>query len=498
MSAPNDPAGQSRADELAPGYVIEGRYRVERLLGAGAFGKTYAAEDLRERAQVAVKQLSLAHVSDWKTVELFEREARTLAALDHSRIPDYIEFLPIQSERSGYLVQTLAPGCPIADFLAAGRVFSEAECLEIARQVLDVLVYLSARQPPVIHRDIKPANLILDLESRAPGLFLVDFGAVQDAAKQTMGGGSTIVGTFGYMAPEQFQGMATTASDLYGLGMTLIHMLSGLAPTDMDKKRLQVDFRKYIKVSPTFEFALDRLIAPVPEDRFESAAHALQVLDESRPLAPASPQAESHIEALILARENKVEAARRKAELQRQQHRALIARQKHAIAPAVTLHREDGGMRLEYCPQDGRRFGDFGLAMFVTAAVIMTLCLSGIAWAIIAQPFIAILINVLMWCAIGTAGGIWGITHGLLVYRRNRVNLQVSDRGNFALYHHNPAKPRAFGRLSELSIRCARPGLDRVTGTVSIAAGDLSLHLDATDEEIDQFERFIEANSIAS
>lgn len=482
---------------LADGHIIEGRYRVESLLGTGAFGKTYAAQDLHTRSRVAVKQLSLAHVSDWKTVELFEREARTLAALDHPRIPDYVEFLPIQSERSGYLVQTLAPGRPIAEFLAEGRIFTEAECLQIARQLLEVLVYLGQLHPPVIHRDIKPANLIIDSNGTDYSVFVVDFGAVQNAAKQTMGGGSTIVGTFGYMAPEQFQGLATTASDLYGLGMTLVHMLSGLPPTEMAKKRLQVDFRKYVQVSPTFEYVLDRLIAPVPEDRFESAVHAWRVLDESRPLPASEEQPASHIEALILARESKAEAARRKVEVARQEHRAQVARKKRAIEPSVTLHREADGMRLEYHPEGARRFGNGGAGIFVMAVIILTICLSGVLWALISQPFIAILINVLLWGSFGVAAGIWGLVHGLLTFRRHRVNILVADRGNFAIYHSNPDRPRAYGRLSELSIRCDRPGLDRVTGTVRINAGALSMQLPATDDEIDRFERFAELNSIS-
>lgn len=486
---------RSEGGLLTPGDVIEDRYRVLTLLGTGAFGKTYAAEDLHRCSRVAVKQLSLAHLSDWKTVELFEREARTLAALDHPRIPDYVEFLPIQSERSGYLVQALAPGRPVAAYLAEGRVFSEAECLQIAKQVLDVLIYLGERHPPVVHRDIKPANLIIDLDGPEIGVYLVDFGAVQNAAKQTMSGGSTIVGTFGYMAPEQFQGMATTASDLYGLGMTLISMLTAMAPIDMEKKRLQVDFRRYVQVSPTFEYALDRLIAPMPEDRFASAAEALRVLDESRPLVASSAQPGSRIEALIEARDNKTALARRKSEIVRQKRRARVARKRREIEPAVTVHRDRDGMRIEYRPPMRRRLGG-GLAGFTFSSVILGVCAPLVGWAIIAQPFIVVMIHALLWGGMFGLLGLWGLIHSLLIYRRNRLNILASDRGNFAIYHSNPDRPRAYGRLPELGIYYDRPGPDRVTGHVKVEAGEFTQFLVATEEEIARFEQFVEANAI--
>lgn len=77
------------------GSKIGGRYRIAEELGRGSFGTTYAADDLQAGRRVAIKQLDLRRVDDWKTVELFEREARVLASLDHPQIPDYVEFVPV-------------------------------------------------------------------------------------------------------------------------------------------------------------------------------------------------------------------------------------------------------------------------------------------------------------------------------------------------------------------------------------------------------------------
>ena len=479
-------------EAMAPGEVVEGRYRIVRLLGQGAFGKTYAAKDQQTGQQVAVKQLSLAHLDDWKSVELFEREARILATLSHPRIPDYVEFLPIQSQRSGYLVQTLAPGRSLAAHLDGGRRFDEAETLEVARQVLEILCYLSALSPPVVHRDIKPDNLILDDDG---GICLVDFGAVQDAAKETLGGGSTVVGTFGYMAPEQFQGTASPASDLYGLGMTLVHMLSGVEPTSMDKTRLQVDFRKYVQVSPSCQFVLDQLIAPVPEDRFPSAADALAVVNESRPLGQ-PVAAGSQLEALILARDAEQHDQQRKADLARRQKQARIASKKRGISSALSVTRDGDGNKLEFAPPTGRRLGPHGGLLLGLMSLFFMVAVGACAWAIVARPFIVVMIHALLWGGLGGIASLWGVIHSVQQFRRHRLHLLVSDRGNFAIHHGDPERPRAFGRLAELQLGLHAPGPDRVLGSAYIKAGSFEQQLPMTEEEIDQFKRFADTNAI--
>jgi serine/threonine protein kinase len=129
--------------------------------------------------------------------------------------------------------------------------------------------------PPVIHRDIKPQNIIRQEDGR---VFLVDFGAVQDVYHNTLTAGSTVAGTYGYMAPEQFRGRTVLANDLYGLGVTLIFLLTQKSPVDLPKRKLKIEFRSQVRITKQFALWLTRMIEPVAEDRFLSAEEALAVL----------------------------------------------------------------------------------------------------------------------------------------------------------------------------------------------------------------------------
>lgn len=261
-----------------PGEEIAGRYRTIALLGRGAFGTTYEAEDLETHQSVALKVLSLRQLNDWKALELFEREAKVLAALSHSAIPNYLDHFHLDAEdgdRLFYLVQELAPGRSLATLIEGGWHASEAEVKQMARQILDVLRYLHSLAPPVIHRDIKPQNILRTDEGK---IYLVDFGAVQAVYRNTLSFSGTFVGTFGYMSPEQFSGQVKPASDLYALGATLAYVLTHRSPTELPHRRLKIDFRSSATVSETFGEWLDRLLEPTLEERFSTADDALESL----------------------------------------------------------------------------------------------------------------------------------------------------------------------------------------------------------------------------
>src|SRR5262249_38717621 len=113
---------------------------------------------------------------------------------------------------------------------------------------------------------------------------LVDFGAVRDRWRDTQVGGSTVVGTYGYMAPEQFLGHASAASDLFGLGSTLVFLLTQTVPAELPHRRLRVDFRSRVKLSRHFASWLEKMIEPTLEDRFDTATEALDAL--TRPALP--------------------------------------------------------------------------------------------------------------------------------------------------------------------------------------------------------------------
>lgn len=260
-----------------PGDIIAKRYRILNFLGQGGVAITYEAEDLQSSQRVALKALSLRRMVDWKIIELFEREARILSQLDHPAIPHYLDYFQVDTpqDRSFYIVQELAPGKSLAVLVENGWQPTRSEVQRIATQILEILVYLQEFTPPIIHRDIKPQNIIRQEDGQ---VFLVDFGAVQDTYHNTVTGGSTVVGTYGYMAPEQFRGQAVLSTDLYGLGTTLLFLLSGKSPSDLPQRKLRIDFRSHVRLDKEFADWLEKMLEPVTEDRFQSAQEALAVL----------------------------------------------------------------------------------------------------------------------------------------------------------------------------------------------------------------------------
>ncbi|MCW5315481.1 protein kinase [Nostoc sp. KVJ3] len=270
--------------------IINQRYRILRKLGQGGVGITYAAVDLESGEQVALKVLSLRRMSDWKKMELFEREAQILSQLNHPAIPRYLDYFQVDtnSDRSFYIAQQLAPGTSLATLVEDGWFPDEKEVRQIATQILKILIYLHSLTPPVIHRDIKPENIIFTSDTKR--LFLVDFGAVADTYHNTVTGGSTVVGTFGYMAPEQFRGQALPSTDLYGLGTTLLFLLTGKSPTDLPQRKLKIDFRSDVNISKDFANWLEQILEPVSADRFPSAEVALATLLGQIGLIPRLPK----------------------------------------------------------------------------------------------------------------------------------------------------------------------------------------------------------------
>lgn len=259
------------------GDLVGDRYRIVKVLGQGGIGITYQAEDIQTHQQVALKVLSFKSMGEWKTLELFEREAKVLSHLNHPAIPRYIDYFQIDTEgdRRFYIAQQLVDGESLESLIDSGWRGSEANIKEIARQILEVLIYLHELQPPVIHRDIKPQNLI----RRSDGMVtLVDFGAVQDTYLNTQVGRSTVVGTYGYMPPEQFRGKALPVSDLFGLGATILFMLTGRSPADLPEVRMKIDFRDHVYISKGFADWLEQMIEPAAIDRFASARLALAAL----------------------------------------------------------------------------------------------------------------------------------------------------------------------------------------------------------------------------
>ena len=256
-------------------------YQIVNLLGRGGMGLTYRALDLNNGQQVALKVISLRQIRDWKVLELFKREAKVLSRLDRQFIPAYLDYFELETEddKRFYLVQELVEGKSLANLVADGWHGTELEIREVAVQLLNILDYLHSFDPPVIHRDIKPHNIIRRPDGR---IYLVDFGAVQDIYRHTVSLGKTFVGTLGYMPLEQLRGDVSPASDLYSLGCTILFLLTHKSPTDLPQKGLSIDFSRRVNVSPRFKRWLKQILEPIVEDRFQSAASALQALQTSQ------------------------------------------------------------------------------------------------------------------------------------------------------------------------------------------------------------------------
>lgn len=275
------------------GKLLGDRYLLQEKLGDQIGRKTFLALDKLApditKNSVVIKLLSLGNNFSWQHLKLFTREAETLKKINHAAIPRYLDYLEIdEPDFKGFaLVQTYIEAENLEHHLKAGRTFSEAEVIQIARALLDTLIYLQSQSPAIVHRDLKPSNILLTNRSghQVGDVYLVDFGSVQHLAAQE-GGTITVVGTYGYMPPEQFGGRTTPASDLYSLGATLIYLVTGRHPTELPQANLRLQFASLANLSPAFEDWLAWLTEPSMDQRLATATQALEALDQQtiRPL----------------------------------------------------------------------------------------------------------------------------------------------------------------------------------------------------------------------
>jgi hypothetical protein len=268
--------------------LLDQRYRLDEVLGQGPQGTTCLAVAVADGSRVVVKELRVqAHLAD-KRRELFSREAQVLRQLDHPAIPRYVDDFEVRSGRwrTLCLVQAYIDGASLAAESVDHR-YEQEEVLEIAAALLEILAYLHELSPPVVHRDIKPSNII---RRRDGGLSLVDFGSVRDALKDPDLGGSTVAGTFGYMAPEQFAGDASPQTDLYGVGALAVALLTRREPHTLLDLRNRMDWEVHAQPHPALALVLHRLLAPDPEGRPESARAALTEVKWAQDEMRANPE----------------------------------------------------------------------------------------------------------------------------------------------------------------------------------------------------------------
>ena len=258
---------------------LSDKYTILCELGSGAQGKVFLATRHADGQEVAIKQLRIDSIKNWKEYTLFHREADVLATLD---IPGVVKFYEARDcldakPPCSYIVQEYIEGPTLKEILKSGYRFTLNRVFDIVLQLIDILEKLHAHEPPIIHRDIKPSNIILQQDSFSDDfqVYLIDFGAV--ANPQIQSGGSTIAGTYGYMSPEQNLGRPTPQSDTYALAALTAYMLSGVEPAAMKTQDLRLIIDPYVENHPTaLVQTLRRMLEPNIQDRLADLSELRQ------------------------------------------------------------------------------------------------------------------------------------------------------------------------------------------------------------------------------
>jgi len=278
--APHRSTGGRRAavKQLDPGTILNHRYEIVRRIGGGGMGAVYLAKDRNlGDAPRAVKEMVESHLDPnqhEKAIGDFKRESLLLTSLEHPSIPTIYDYFYDEALGRFYLVMKYISGGDLASRMRAaigGKIDEKTVC-DWGMQVADVLDYLHSRPKPIIYRDLKPANLMID--GNTGRVMLIDFGIARWVSQQEKG--VTAVGTMGYAPPELFSGRVQPASDVYSLGATMFHLLTGADP--QDNPLLIFDFSKNPRprqinpaISTEMEQILMRTVEYKPEDRFRTA-----------------------------------------------------------------------------------------------------------------------------------------------------------------------------------------------------------------------------------
>lgn len=275
MSQLSGPKPQSGT--LALQTLLNKRYLIVQLLGQGGMGAVYLAHDQGAFNRRCVVKEMLPYyqtaAEQAKAEQDFEREARTLANLRHDGVPQIYEYF-IEKGRY-YLVMEFVEGENLEERMArTGRPISEAEALDYGLQLARILIYLGKQTPPVIHRDIKPANIIVNDERNK--VKLVDFGLAKETTGSGLSGAMSMpLGTPGYAPPEQYSGKVEPRTDIFGMGVTLHHILTGRDP----RNHTPFDFPPIGQLAPGITGALEKAVAQMVETDVARRATASEVRD---------------------------------------------------------------------------------------------------------------------------------------------------------------------------------------------------------------------------
>ncbi|MGB7210422.1 MAG: protein kinase [Pyrinomonadaceae bacterium] len=273
---------------LTEGTILNGRYEIVRKIGGGGMGAVYLASDNNLGGVLrAVKEMVQAHIEEEqqeKAINDFKRESMILSSLDHVSIPTIYDYFYDDKESRFYLVMKYISGGDLSSRLRSaqeGKIDEKSVC-EWAVQIIDVLDYLHNQPSTIVYRDLKPSNIMIDGNSGRA--MLIDFGIARSINKKEEKG-VTAVGTMGYAPPELFSGNVEPRSDIYSLGSTMFHLLTGADP--QSNPLLIFDFQKNPRprqINPQLSDQVERILMKSVEynadSRFASAAEMREVLEE--------------------------------------------------------------------------------------------------------------------------------------------------------------------------------------------------------------------------
>ncbi len=284
MGVDTDGRNKIKLKPLDEGTILYNRYQIERKIGGGGMGAVYLATDKNLGIKRAVKEMVQSYIEETqqeKAISDFKRESQLLTSLDHPAIPTIFDYFYDNAEGRFYLVMKFISGGDLAGRLRAapeGRI-DEVTVTDWAIQIADVLEYLHRHEPPIIYRDLKPSNIMID--GNTGKVMMIDFGIARTVSKEEKG--VTAVGTMGYAPPELFSGNVEPGSDIYSLGSTMFHLLTGADP--QSNPLLIFDFNKNPRprqinpqLSDQIEQILMRSVEYSSAQRFVSAAEMRDTL----------------------------------------------------------------------------------------------------------------------------------------------------------------------------------------------------------------------------
>ncbi len=320
--------------------LLKDRYRAVKPIGQGGFGKTFLAtdEDKPSKPYCVIKQFfPQIEGTDAikKGAELFAREAMQLEELgEHEQIPTLFAYFAEDSRQ--YLIQEFIDGENLAGELAHSGAYDESYIISLLQDLLKVLEFVHSRN--VIHRDIKPENIIRPQDNGQ--LVLVDFGAAKAVTAGTLGQVGTAIGSVGYIAPEQAVGRATFASDIYSLGVTSIHLLTGVNPGELyDNYQGVWQWRNYLQkeISNGLAQILDKMLIDNSQLRYQSAGEVRPDLEKLLNIPPTQPF--------------KMELDLQLEQLKRERLEREKSKPQSSVNPAVSESNQDLDSQLEQLKQ---------------------------------------------------------------------------------------------------------------------------------------------------